>query len=137
MKRIMNLTLKWILPALFLSSCQSPEPESPVIYPAAFDIQSTPCPALLAHWPEAEVEALQTAAREAGNLHPYLRDYLLGIVPVCIAPVLIEALQAWEVDACKNGAPDKTCMAIRQLVAELQQVANIEGERLRASSIRT
>lgn len=122
----MNVNLKWILPALFLSSCQSPEPESPIVYTAAFDIQSAPCPALLAHWPDADVEALQAAAREAENLHPYLRDYLLGRVPVCIAPVLIEALEAWEADACENGAPDKACMAIRQLVAELQRVASLE-----------
>ena len=43
-------------------------------------------------------ERLCQAARQQPNLHPYLRDYLLGDCPIAIPPVLREALREWRAE---------------------------------------
>ncbi len=62
----------------------------------------------------AEVARLREAAATSRDIHPYLRDYLLGIVAIRFEAVLYDSLNEW-----REAAPDDRllCGAIEKMRA--------------------
>lgn len=63
-----------------------------------------------------DIQLLLTAAYENENLHPYLRDFLLGEVIIAFDSVLQNCFVVWREKTCSNTKNEALCKVIEEVI---------------------